>query len=222
MHDNYHLHRYPCSSASRRSRSLADHGDRLRRRHGLIGQRRHQGEAEGSARARAQGRRRHPCPSHRHPVVGPHARSGVADLGLSQTLEAVRPMVVSDDRSIEQLRQQLVDRVGSLGWVVEGVVHSIAMSDIDSAMRLWGDEAIDLLWERQMLVSPDGNPNHRGVRLSDDAMAWASAQRAQRLLAPTPSLHNPLPIEHLALSTRQAEHREERRKLGPVLAGHHR
>ena len=131
-------------------------------------------------------------------------------------------MVVSDDRSIEQLRQQLLDRVGSLGWVVEGVVQSIAMSDIDSAMRLWGDEAIDLLWERQMLVSPDGNPNHRGVRLSDDAMAWASAQRAQRLLAPPPSRHNPLPIEHLALTTRQAEHQQERRKPGPVLAGHHR
>ncbi len=127
-------------------------------------------------------------------------------------------MVVSVDLSAEQLRQQLIDRVGSLGWVVEGTVQSIAMSDIDAATRLWGDEAIDLLWEREMLVSPDGNPNHRALRLADDAQAWAAARRAELLLSPTPARQTP-PLEHLAFSERQTDHREERRKRRPVLAG---
>lgn len=128
-------------------------------------------------------------------------------------------MVVSDHVSANQLRQQLIDRVGVLGWVVEGVVQSIAVSDIDAATRLWGDEAIDLLWERAMLVSPDGSPHHRGVRLSDDAQAWVSAQRAELLLAPNAPRQKPTPLEHLALTARPKEHREEGRTRGPVLAG---
>ncbi len=126
-------------------------------------------------------------------------------------------MVVSDDLTVDQLRQQLVDRVGSMGWVIEGVVQSIASSDIDAATRLWGDEAIDLLWERALLVSPDGNPNHRGVRLSADAQAWASARRAELLLTPTTTRHASTPPEQL--SVRQQRPRQVRRTSEPVLAG---
>ena len=143
----------------------------------------------------------------------------MADLGLSRTLEAFRPVVVADDLTSDQLLHELVDRVGSLGWIVEGVIQSIAMSDIDAATRLWGDEAIDLLWEREILVSPDGNPNHRGVRLADDVQAWATARRTQLLLTPTPPRPKPSPLEHLALTSRKNEHREARKTRGPVLAG---
>lgn len=126
-------------------------------------------------------------------------------------------MVVSDDLTADQLRQQLVDRVGSLGWVIEGVVQSIASSDVDAATRLWGDEAIDLLWERALLVSPDGNPNHRGVCLSDDAHAWASARRAELLLPATPTRHAPSPLEQLTV--RRPQSRRVRQTSGHVLAG---
>lgn len=220
MHDINLLRHILTSSTHRRSGGLADHGHRLHCCHGLVGRRgRAQGEAEGSPGARAQGRRLHSCGSHRHPVGGADAGSGVADLGLSRTLAAFRPMVVSDDLSADQLRRELIARVGSLSWVIEGVVQSIAVSGVDAATRLWGDEAIDLLWEREILVSPDGNPNHRGVHLSDDAQAWASSRRAEVLLTPTPPRQKPSPLEQLTLTARPTEHRKEPRKHGPVLAG---
>ena len=131
-------------------------------------------------------------------------------------------MVVRDDLSADQLRRELTDRVGSLSWVIEGVVQSIAMSNLDAATRLWGDEAIDLLWEREILVSPDGNPNHRAVHLSDDAQAWASARRAELLLTPNAPSQKPSRLEHLSLTGATAEVLGEHRKRGPVLAGVHR
>ncbi len=96
------------------------------------------------------------------------------------------------------------------------------MSDLDAATRLWGDEAIDLLWERELLVSPDGNPDHRDAHLSDDAQAWASARRAELLLTPNPPMQKPSRLEHLALTGPTAERTGEHRKRGPVLAGVHR
>jgi hypothetical protein len=218
MRDINHLDHILTPSAPRRDSRLPVHGDGFCRCQRLVGRRGNaQSEAEGSPGARPQDRGRHSCSPHCHPVRGPDPGSGVADLGLSRTLGAFRPMVVSDDLTVDQLRQQLVDRVGSLGWVIEGVVQSIASSDVDAATRLWGDEAIDLLWERELLVSPDGNPNHRGVRLSADAQAWASARRAELLLSPTPTRRTSLTLGQLTV--RQTLPRQGRRTTGPVLAG---
>ncbi len=223
MHDINHQNRILTPSAPDHCSRLADHGDGLRRCHGFNGRGYHpQGEAEGSSGFRAQGRCRRPRDSRRHPVGGADAGSGLADLGLSRTLEAFRPIVGSEDPSADQLRRELTDRVGSLSWVMEGVVQSIAMSDLDAATRLWGDEAIDLLWERKLLVSPDGNPDHRDVHLSDDAQAWASARRAELVLAAKPPGQKPSRLEHLALTGARTEHQGEHRKRGPVLVGVHR
>lgn len=207
------------SSTPRGDSSLSHRGDRLRRRHGLVGRRDHaQGEAKGAASAGAQGGRRHPHRSHCHPVSGADGRAGVADLRLSPTLEAFRQNVVTDDRTADQLYRELTARVGSLGWVIEGVVQSIATSDLDAATRLWGDEAIDLLWERELLVSPDGNPSHREVRLADDAQAWASARRTELHLSPAPPRQRTSRLEQLTL-TSPAHYRDEQRTRHTVLSG---
>ena len=128
----------------------------------------------------------------------------MADLGLSRTLQAFRSPI-EDGGSAEQLHRALTERVGSLGWVLEGVIQSVGIGDLDTASRLWGDEAIDLLWERGLLSSPDGNPNHREVRLADDAGAWASARRAELLMTPKAPRHALLHLDNIAVTTPPVE-----------------
>ncbi len=105
----------------------------------------------------------------------------MADLGLSgEILTGASPHCSFGPSGPEHLRRALTERVGPLGWVLEGVLHSIVASDLEAAIRHWGEEILDLLWERELLVSPDGDCEHQLVRLSDDAFAWASSMREDR------------------------------------------
>ena len=105
----------------------------------------------------------------------------MADVGLSPEFLATAASHRSNGPcGPEYLRRALTERVGPLGWVLEGVLHSIVAADLEAAMRLWGEEVLDLLWERKLLVSPDGDREHQLVRLSDDAFAWAMAMREDR------------------------------------------
>ena len=102
----------------------------------------------------------------------------MADVGLSgTTLATAAPFPAVGPSGPEHFRRALTERVGPLGWVLEGVLHSIVASDLEAAIRHWGDEVLDLLWERELLVSPDGDAEHQLVRLSDDAYAWAMSMR---------------------------------------------
>lgn len=79
------------------------------------------------------------------------------------------------------LRQALIDRVGPLGWVVEGCIESVGAAGISAASALWGEEAIDLLWERGLLVATDVRDiGADETRLADDAQRWVEARRVAR------------------------------------------
>lgn len=125
----------------------------------------------------------------------------MADLGLSGTLTVFRSSAAEDPQSVHELERALVERVGPLGWIVEGAVQSVALGDVDAATNVWGYEAIDLLWERGLLCSPDGNANHRDVILAEDARAWALARRTERLAASCPPRPGPAPLEHLTVTS---------------------
>jgi hypothetical protein len=99
----------------------------------------------------------------------------MAVLGLSHFSSDTAPPV--DSSRTECLHRALTDRVGPLGWVLEGVLHSIVAGGLDAATRLWGGEAVELLWERELLESPDGDRDHHLAGLRADAFAWASATR---------------------------------------------
>ena len=209
-------HSYPSPSSHRRRRHLPHDDRRPRSSYRVLSDCR-SSQGKGKAGPCSQSRR-HPGCSRRHSVRLHHARSGVADLGLSRTLQTFRSPAI-DGSSAAELHHALTGRYGSLGWVLEGVIQSINVGDLDSATRMWGDEAIDLLWERGLLASPDGDLNHRDVALVEDAQLWASTRRAELLTTMTPPRAALHPLELLTVTAPPVErHGQRLRDRAPAVS----
>ena len=216
MDDNYFSHRHAGPSPLRYCCAVRDHCRHVCNCHRFVRDR-SSPQGEISPGARPKGCPRHSGRTGGNPIHRSVARSGVADLGMSRTLQAFRSPI-DDEASASELRKALTERFGSLGWVLEGVIQSISIGSIDSATRMWGDEAIDLLWDRGLLVSPDGNANHRGVMLVEEAWAWASARRAELLMTTSPPRDGLHRLEHLAVNTSPVERHGRRFRMNAVLA----
>lgn len=92
------------------------------------------------------------------------------------------------DSSVQlRLRELLEAEFGTLGWVFDGALETIAAEGIGAGVRLWGEETLDALLERGLLQE-QSSPETQKLELAPSALLWARAGQFRRAFNTAPPI----------------------------------